>query len=37
MLLAKTILPWTAEWLLHYEVWLVTGEWVGGGVHPNGG
>jgi hypothetical protein len=34
MLLATTILPWTAEWILHYEVWLVTGEWTGGGYHP---
>lgn len=35
MLLAKTILPWASEWLLHYEVWLATGEWYGGGVHPD--
>jgi hypothetical protein len=34
MLLAATILPWTAEWLLHYEIWLITGEWTGGGYHP---
>lgn len=34
MLLAETILPWTAEWLLHYEIWLATGEWEGGGAHP---
>jgi hypothetical protein len=34
MLLATTILPWTAEWLLHYEIWLITGEWTGGGYHP---
>lgn len=34
MLLATTILPWTAEWLLHYEIWLATGEWTGGGYHP---
>lgn len=34
MLLVKTILPWASEWLLHYEVWLATGEWYGGGVHP---
>jgi hypothetical protein len=34
MLLAATILPWTAEWLLHYEIWLATGEWTGGGCHP---
>jgi hypothetical protein len=22
MLLAATILPWTTEWLIHYELWL---------------
>jgi len=27
--IAKTILPWTCEWLLHYEFWLATGEWSG--------
>ena len=31
MLLAATVLPWTAEWLLHYELWLITGYWAGGG------
>lgn len=31
MLLASTIVPWTAEWLMHYEVWLLTGHWTGGG------
>ena len=31
MLLAHTILPWTSEWLLHYELWLVTGRWAGSG------
>jgi len=30
-LLAATVLPWTAEWLLHYELWLITGTWTGGG------
>lgn len=34
MLLVDTIVPWTAEWLVHYEIWLATGEWCGGGVHP---
>lgn len=34
MLLATTILPWTSEWLLHYEIWLITGQWTGGGYHP---
>jgi hypothetical protein len=37
MLLADTIVPWTSEWLLHYEIWLATGEWHGGGVHPGDG
>jgi len=31
MQLATTILPWTAEWLFHYEVWRTTERWVGGG------
>ncbi len=34
MLLAKTIVPWASEWLLHYEVWFATGVWGGGGKHP---
>ena len=29
--IANTILPWTSEWLLHYEIWLATGEWCGSG------
>jgi hypothetical protein len=23
--------PWTCEWLFHFESWLFTGEWEGGG------
>jgi len=34
MLLVDTIVPWTSEWLEHYEVWLATGEWQGRGEHP---
>jgi hypothetical protein len=34
MLLSATVIPWTYEWLYHYEIWLGTGEWTGGGVHP---
>ena len=34
MLLSNTVIPWTYEWLYHYEIWLGTGEWTGGGVHP---
>jgi hypothetical protein len=33
MLLSTTIVPWTAEWLMHYELWLATGHWAGGGSH----
>ncbi len=32
-LIAETIIPWTSEWLLYYEVWSVTGKWHGGGIH----
>jgi hypothetical protein len=34
MLLCQTIVPWISEWLLHYEIWLVTGKWCAGGIHP---
>lgn len=34
MLIANTIVPWAVEWLFFYEVWLVTGEWGGGGEWP---
>lgn len=34
MYLNATIIPWTSEWLFNYEVWLATGEWRGGGMHP---
>lgn len=34
MLLADTVIPWAVEWLYHYEIWLATGEWCGGGKHP---
>lgn len=34
MLLVKIIVPWISEWLLNYEIWLVTGTWCGGGMHP---
>lgn len=33
-LLSDTIIPWAAEWLFHYEIWLATGLWCGGGDHP---
>lgn len=31
MQIATTIIPWTAEWLFHYELWKATDHWVGGG------
>lgn len=31
--LSTTIVPWTSLWLYHYEVWHVTGDWLGGGEH----
>lgn len=27
--IAKTIVPWTAEWLYFYELWIQTGTWLG--------
>lgn len=34
MAIADTIVPWTIDWLASYEGWLATGEWTGGGRHP---
>lgn len=34
MWLARTVVPWACEWFLYYEVWLATGDWRGGGIHP---
>lgn len=31
-LISDTIVPWAIEWLYYYEIWLVTGEWCGGGI-----
>ena len=33
-LIARTIIPWTSEWLQYYELWLATGKWLGEGIHP---
>jgi hypothetical protein len=35
MSLAGTMVLWALEWLVHYEIWLATGEWRGGGA-PHG-
>ncbi|EKO3968828.1 hypothetical protein EF707_06245 [Vibrio fluvialis] len=34
MLISETIVPWALEWLFYWELWLSSGEWEGGGVHP---
>lgn len=31
MFIADSIVTWTCEWLLHYELWLAGGEWLGSG------
>lgn len=30
-----TLIPWISLWLFYYELWLETGEWLGGGKHPD--
>ncbi len=34
MWIVDSVLLWASEWLFFYEVWLATGEWLGGGEHP---
>jgi hypothetical protein len=34
MFLAETIVPWTSEWLAHYELWSVDGIWYADGEPP---
>jgi hypothetical protein len=31
MYIAHATVPWTSEWLFYYELWLITGQWNGGG------
>lgn len=31
---ADTLIPWTCLWLYYFELWLATGKWLGGGIHP---
>lgn len=33
-LISNTIIPWTSLWLYYYEVWHMTGLWLGGGEYP---
>jgi hypothetical protein len=30
--LHKSIVPWATSWLYYYELWHVTGQWLGGGI-----
>ncbi|WP_017496087.1 hypothetical protein [Flavobacterium sp. WG21] len=30
-LIVSTIIPWISKWLFFYEIWLIDGEWLGGG------
>lgn len=30
---SETLIPWASLWLYYYELWLLTGEWLGEGVH----
>lgn len=29
MYIASTIIPWAIEWLYYYELWRITGKWLG--------
>ena len=35
MRLDQTVVPWTSLWLFYFECWLISGEWKGGGMHPD--
>jgi hypothetical protein len=32
--IAETFVPWAYLWLMYFEHWLATDEWLGGGKHP---
>src|ERR1700752_1585139 len=32
--IVRRIIPWAIKWLLFHEIWVATGEWKGGGRHP---
>lgn len=35
LFLADTVVPWTSLWLMYFEEWVWSGEWQGGGEHPD--
>lgn len=34
--LSQSYIPWAIEWTEFYELWLLTGEWFGEGIHVTG-
>ncbi|PQZ50192.1 hypothetical protein CQ052_13015 [Ochrobactrum sp. MYb15] len=34
LLISQTIVPWSLDWLMYYEFWLMKKVWAGGGRHP---
>jgi hypothetical protein len=34
MAISQTTVKWVSEWLYFYEIWSMTGNWLGGGRHP---
>ena len=34
IMLTESYIPWAIEWTEFYELWLLTGIWYGGGIHP---
>ena len=32
MFLSETVIPWAIDWLYFYELWRITGTWLGGGI-----
>lgn len=32
---ADTLIPWISLWLYYFELWVMTGEWLGGGIHES--
>ncbi len=35
--LGHTVVPWASLWLFFFEDWFISGEWRGGGEHPEFG
>lgn len=33
--LIESVISWSIKWTEFYELWLLTGEWFGGGEHPS--